>query len=165
MRLSSEIGFRNHGDRLLDRWIVTIFFLSKTLYQLVEKLEEDYNSNMSIFQHPMIKQKEKILISACLTGVFCRSVGGRCKDKRLLDAVEGFELIPVCPEQLGGLSTPREPAEIIGGHNILSGQRAIIQTRTEHDVTSAFINGAQKTLEIARREGVNRAILKSKSPS
>ncbi len=114
----------------------------------------------------MIKQKGRVLISACLTGECCRYNGGHCRDEGLLTALKGFELVPVCPERLGGLLTPRKPAEIIGGegHNILSGQ-GTIQTRTGHDVTSFFINGAHKTLEIAKREGVGRAILKSKSPS
>lgn len=114
----------------------------------------------------MIKQKGKILISACLTGVCCRYDGGHCRDERLLADLAGSELIPVCPEQLGGLSTPRQPAEITGGSGIdvLAGVAAV-QTRTGEDVTSFFINGAQKTLEIAKRAGVERAVLKSKSPS
>jgi uncharacterized protein YbbK (DUF523 family) len=114
----------------------------------------------------MIKQKGKVLISACLTGVCCRYDGGHCRDGRLLAVWAESVLIPICPEQLGGLSTPRQPAEIIGGegHNILSGQGAV-HTQAGKDVTSLFINGAQKTLEIAKREGVERAVLKSNSPS
>lgn len=109
---------------------------------------------------------DQILISACLVGECCRYNGGHCKDERLLKALAAIRCIPVCPEQLGGLSTPREPAEIIGGagNEVLLGQKAV-RTRTGKDMSLTFIKGAQKTLEIARREGIKKAILKQNSPS
>ena len=108
----------------------------------------------------------KILVSACLSGECCRYDGGRCTDERLLEVLKEVEWIPVCPERLGGLPTPREPAEIIGGdgREVLSGQ-AVVRTENGMDVSAQFIGGAQKTLEIARREGIKKAILKQKSPS
>lgn len=114
----------------------------------------------------MPDQKRKILISACLTGICCRYNGKHCKDERLLASLEDIELIPVCPEQLGGLPTPREPAEIIGGEgkDVLSGH-ATVQTQSGKDVSSFFIDGAQKTLEIAGDKGITMAVMKQKSPS
>jgi uncharacterized protein YbbK (DUF523 family) len=110
--------------------------------------------------------QKKILISACLTGIRCRYNGEHCKDERLLASLADFELIPACPEQLGGLPTPRKPAEIIGGEgkDVLSGQ-ATVQTRCGKDVSSSFIVGAQKTLDIAGDEGIGMAVMKQKSPS
>ena len=99
---------------------------------------------------------KKILVSACLLGVPCRY---DAKSKPNVDVIalgEKYELIPVCPECLGGLSTPRLPAEIQGDRVIRSDGA---------DVTCEYILGAQKTLEIAREHGIEIAILKSKSPS
>ena len=114
----------------------------------------------------MLNQKGKILISACLTGVRCRYDGGHCWDGLLMAALAGAELIPVCPEQLGGLSTPREPAQIVGGEgNDVLGGLGAVRTEAGNDLTHAFIDGARKTLAIAKREKIGMAILKSRSPS
>jgi uncharacterized protein YbbK (DUF523 family) len=74
--------------------------------------------------------------------------------------------IPVCPEQLGGLSTPRNPAEIVGGdgEDVLDG-KARVMDRTGKDVTEAFIRGAYEALHLAKAVGAKEAILKEKSPS
>jgi len=114
----------------------------------------------------MLDQKRKILISACLTGVRCRYNGQHCKDERLLASLADSELVPVCPEQLGGLPTPRKPAEIIGGEgkDVLSGQ-ATVQTQSGKDVSSFYIGGAKKTLGIAEDDGIKMAVMKQKSPS
>jgi len=76
------------------------------------------------------------------------------------------EVIPVCPEQLGGLQTPRPPAEIRGGDGgaVLDGKARLITPHGE-DVGEAFIRGAKEALNLARLVGVERAILKEKSPS
>ena len=114
----------------------------------------------------MLNRRGKILISACLTGVRCRYDGGHCCDGLLMAALAGAELIPVCPEQLGGLFTPREPAQIAGGEgNDVLGGLGAIRTETGNDLTHAFIDGARKTLEIAKREEISMAIFKSRSPS
>ncbi|MFH1978563.1 MAG: DUF523 domain-containing protein [Candidatus Aenigmatarchaeota archaeon] len=96
------------------------------------------------------------LCSACLLGVKCRYNGKDKADEKILELSKKEELIPVCPEQLGGLSTPREPAERKGDRMI---------TISGKDVTENFERGAEETLRIAKMMGVKEAILKQKSPS
>lgn len=97
-----------------------------------------------------------ILVSACLLGCPCRYDGAGKADARLLALAKKRRLVPVCPEQLGGLSTPRPSAERVG-------ERVI--TREGEDVTAAFFRGAEQTLQIARQFGCKTAILKARSPS
>lgn len=106
------------------------------------------------------------LISGCLLGLDCRHDGTSEKNGQVLDALKGKPLVPVCPEQLGGLSTPRARAEIFGGdgHDVLA-QRARVVDETGKDVTPAFIKGARETLKLAQLLGVKEAYLKGKSPS
>ena len=100
--------------------------------------------------------KPHLLISACLLGVPCR-YDGQSKPCSFLELLtERFILIPVCPEQLGGLPTPRIPAE-------RSGESVI--TRDGRDVTENYLRGAQEALRIARITGCKTALLKAKSPS
>jgi len=75
-------------------------------------------------------------------------------------------LVPVCPEQLGGLPTPRPSAEIQGGtgEDVLAG-RVRIETEAGSDVTGAFVRGAEQVLEVARIVGATGAVLKARSPS
>ncbi|MEM2419661.1 MAG: DUF523 domain-containing protein [Candidatus Bathyarchaeia archaeon] len=96
------------------------------------------------------------LCSACLLGVKCRYDGSDFKNKRVVELLKAELLIPVCPEQLGGLPTPREPAEIVGRR---------VLTRSGKDVTENFIRGAKETVKIAKLLGVKEAILKQGSPS
>ena len=97
-----------------------------------------------------------ILISACLLGVKCR-YDGKGKEYDVLGALpERISLIPVCPEQLGGLSTPRPKAEIKNG-------RVINIEGT--DVTDAFRHGAEEVGRLAELFGCKFAILKENSPS
>jgi len=96
------------------------------------------------------------LCSACLLGVNCRYNGKNALNKKVVELLEKETLIPVCPEQLGGLPTPREPAEIVG-------KRVI--TRSGKDVTENFMRGARETLRIAKLFGVKEAVLKQGSPS
>ena len=100
--------------------------------------------------------REKLLISACLLGENCKYSGGNNYEPLTEALGERFELVPVCPERLGGLTSPREPAERVG-ERVLS--------RTGADWTAAFYLGAERTLEIARREGISQAVLKERSPS
>lgn len=98
----------------------------------------------------------KILVSACLLGTPCRYDGKSKPNQEVILLKDKYELIPVCPECLGGLETPRLPAEIKGDKVIrIDG----------YDVTSNYIKGAEKALELARKNGVQIAILKSNSPS
>ncbi len=107
-----------------------------------------------------------ILISGCLVGLDCRYDGTSAKDERVLEALRGEPLVPVCPEQLGGLPTPRPRAEIEGGdgHDVLA-QRARVLDETGRDVTIQFLKGATETLKLVRLLNIKEAYLKAKSPS
>lgn len=107
-----------------------------------------------------------ILVSACLCGVNCKYNGGDNKSKEVLKLIEKYQLIPICPEQLGGLSTPRHPAEIVSGDakDVLKG-KGKIENDCGEDVTEQFLKGAQESLKIAKLYGIKVAILKAKSPS
>ena len=98
----------------------------------------------------------KILVSACLFGCDCRYKGDNCKNDALLALVAKHTLIPVCPEQLGGLATPRDPAEICGGR---------VVSRAGRDVTHEYQKGAETALYIAKQVGADAAVLKANSPS
>jgi uncharacterized protein YbbK (DUF523 family) len=107
-----------------------------------------------------------VLISACLLGIKSR-YDGQCKpNKYCLEMAQKGLMIPICPEQLGGLATPRIAANIVGGdgNDVLEGNAKVI-TRDGDDVTENFINGAQQVLKIAQMQNVNTIFLKSKSPS
>ena len=98
----------------------------------------------------------KILVSACLLGENCRYSGGNNRNERVLAFVQEHVVIPVCPEVMGGLSTPRPPAEIVND---------VVINREGVNVDTEYRLGAQRTLEIALREGAELAILRSRSPS
>lgn len=105
------------------------------------------------------------LISSCLCGVNCKYSGGNNLNKKCLDLIEEGNVVLVCPEQLGGLSTPRMPAEIIGkSENILEGIDKIVD-KNNIDVTKEFLKGAEETLKIANLYKIKKAILKEGSPS
>ena len=97
-----------------------------------------------------------ILVSACLLGEPCRYDGKSKACERVCALRKTYELVPICPEVMGGLPTPRVPSEIIGDH-------VVMQNGT--DVTENYRNGAQKALSIALENGCNLAILKERSPS
>ena len=106
------------------------------------------------------------LVSACLAGL-CTRYDGRIKENRkCLKRLEESIWIPVCPEQLGGLATPRDPAEIVGGDGnaVLKGTARVI-SRSGMDVTDNFLIGARQVLNIAQRQGIRTFFLKSRSPS
>ena len=107
-----------------------------------------------------------ILISACLAGVDCRYDGGSKQIDEIEKLVKAGKAILVCPEQLGGLPTPRIPCEIRGGDgsNVLENSAKVFNREGE-DLTDRFVNGAKETLKIAALYGVKRAILKARSPS
>lgn len=98
----------------------------------------------------------KILVSACLLGKNCKYNGGNNLNQRVLDFIEGHEVIGVCPEQLGGLSTPRLPAEIVDG---------VVTNKEGVSVDAQFRKGAQTALAVALEKKVDLAILQSRSPS
>lgn len=108
-----------------------------------------------------------ILVSACLLGVNCRYDGDNSKDDKVLRFLkeENEAVVPVCPEQLGGLPTPRSPSIVPeGGEKVLDGEGEVIM-KGWIDVTSKFVRGAEEALEIADTLGIERAVLKSDSPS
>lgn len=97
-----------------------------------------------------------ILVSACLLGIFCRYDGASKPNAAVLALADTDTLIPVCPEQLGGLPTPRTPVECTGtGALSADGQ----------DCTEFFLRGAKEALRIAQITGCTHAVLKARSPS
>ena len=110
-----------------------------------------------------------IIVSACLLGENCKYSGGTNKSENVIKYLEDKEYILVCPEQLGGLSTPRNPSEIItygnkDGNDVLSGCTKVLSNKGI-DVTKNFIQGAEETLKIAKEHNAKTAILKAGSPS
>jgi len=107
------------------------------------------------------------LISACLLGVRCAWSGDdKYKNDRAIELSKLEPLIPVCPEQLGGLPTPRAPQEIQGGtgEDVLN-KKCTVLNKNGEDVTGAFIIGAEETLKIAKQLKVKEFIAKRGSPS
>lgn len=102
--------------------------------------------------------KKKAIISACLLGLDCRYDGGNnyVGDEKIKKLKENYELIPVCPEAYGGLTTPRVPSEIAGDK---------VVSRLGADVTNEFIKGAAAALYLAKLFDCDCAILKANSPS
>ena len=98
----------------------------------------------------------KILVSACLLGDNCKYNGGNNQNDELISLLKKHEVIKVCPEVMGGLSTPRLSSEI---------KNAKVINTDNIDVTEYFKIGAEKTLEIAKKNNIKYAILKSNSPS
>jgi len=106
------------------------------------------------------------IVSACLAGIKCRYDGETKPCPRIIELVKQGMAIPVCPEQLGGLPTPRVPQEIQGGsgEEVLDG-RCKVLNREGRNVTENFLRGAEETLRIARLFSAEEFIGKSKSPS
>jgi uncharacterized protein YbbK (DUF523 family) len=107
-----------------------------------------------------------IVVSACLCGINCKYNGGNNIDERVLTLLKEGKAIPVCPEQLGGMQTPRIPSEILDGtgYDVLMGKSRVLG-KGDNDVTSEFIKGALETLKIAKSASATIAILKARSPS
>jgi len=98
-----------------------------------------------------------ILISACLVGVNCKYTGDNNLNEKILSLFKEGEAIIVCPEQLGGLTTPRMAAEKTESGKVF--------TSDGKDVTEKFLKGAEETLKVAKMLNINKAILKKNSPS
>lgn len=96
------------------------------------------------------------ICSACLLGIKCRYDGKEKGNKKVIELSKREILIPVCPEQLGGLSTPREAAEQKGEK---------VFTKSRKDVSKNFEKGAKQVLKIVKLYGIKEAILKQRSPS
>ena len=98
----------------------------------------------------------RLLVSACLLGVMCRYDGQSRPDQNVLALLKNHVLVPVCPEQLGGLSTPRCPCEIQGDR---------VMSRDGDDRTAEYEKGALEALRLCRLFSCEAAVLKAKSPS
>lgn len=106
------------------------------------------------------------LVSSCLVGLCTRYDGQIKESSECLDQLQDALWIPICPEQLGGLPTPREAADIVDGdgRDVLAGKARVV-TKTGKNVTSAFIKGARQVLLIAQSQSIQGVLLKARSPS
>ena len=98
----------------------------------------------------------KIAVSACLLGENCKYNGGNNYSSSLVKILENYQVIPICPEVLGGLPTPREPAEIVNG---------LVLTKDGRSVDEEFRRGAEKALDLVEKFGADLVVLQSRSPS
>lgn len=97
-----------------------------------------------------------ILVSACLLGTACRYDGKAKANEKVVGLLKKETLIPVCPEQLGGMTTPRLPSEIRGDR---------VVNEAGEDVTACYQKGAEEALKLAKLYGCSLALLKERSPS
>ncbi|PGT81323.1 DUF523 domain-containing protein [Bacillus sp. AFS040349] len=107
-----------------------------------------------------------LLVSSCLAGLEVRYNGTHSLLKEIRDLVNENKAVTVCPELLGGFTTPREPAEIVGGNgeDVLDGHARVVE-KSGKDVTELYIRGAYSTLEKAIEMKAKVVILKDYSPS
>ena len=148
------------GDKIFLRLLDenAPFFSLKLVYEGDTLVDAVLNGKPLASADPAAYQasKEPLLISACLTGASCRYDGNRQPLPELPRLMARYHLIPVCAEQLGGLPTPRVPAERAGNH---------VLNRNGADVTVQFVSGAEEVLRLAQQFGCNKALLKERSPS
>lgn len=97
-----------------------------------------------------------IAVSACLLGENCKYNGGNNYSEALREFLKGHSVVPICPEVMGGLPTPRDPAEIVGG---------VVRQKNGRSVDEAFRKGAQEALKKVKDAGAELVILQSRSPS
>ncbi|MBR3002184.1 MAG: DUF523 domain-containing protein [Clostridia bacterium] len=102
------------------------------------------------------KGKEKILVSSCLLGLNCKYDGGNNYSNEIDDFLKNYDVIPICPEIMGGLPTPRVASERLGDKVI---------TKNGKDVTEQYKKGAEEALFLAKKYNVKKALLKLRSPS
>ena len=100
--------------------------------------------------------KEKILVSSCLLGLNCKYDGGNNYSEEIDEFLKDYDVIPICPEIMGGLPTPRVPSEVLGDK---------VVNKEGIDVTPQFNKGAEEVLFLAKKYNIKKALLKAKSPS
>ncbi len=106
------------------------------------------------------------IISACLCGINCKYNGGNNYNKVCSDLFEAGKAIIICPEQLGGLSTPRIPSELTDtALKVMKGYNGKVISKEGNDVTENFLKGAEEVVNISKRLNIKLAILKDGSPS
>lgn len=98
----------------------------------------------------------KIMVSACLLGENCKYNGGNNLSEKVMKYIDGHEVIPVCPEVMGGLPTPRVPSEIVDN---------VVTMADGRNVDKEFRKGAQLGLVLAKENNVDLVVLQSRSPS
>ena len=111
---------------------------------------------------------EVVLVSSCLLGICTRYDGQHKINQRVIDYIKNHKLIPipVCPEQLGGLSTPRPKCWFTKGDgNKVLANAGCLHNELGDDVTPYFLRGARETLKVAQRHNAKTAILQQRSPS
>ena len=106
-----------------------------------------------------------IIVSACLLGINCKYNDLNNDNQKVREYLEGKEFVIVCPEQLGGLTTPRNPSEIINNIDKQELSEYKVISNKGEDVTENFITGAKETLKIAKLYNCKEAIMKDGSPS
>ncbi len=109
---------------------------------------------------------EIVLVSACLAGLKTRYDAQASPHERVIELLREGKALPVCPEQLGGLPTPRDKAEIESGsgEEVLNGLSRVLNDKGE-DITDKFVRGATETLKLVEMMGIKKAIMKERSPS
>lgn len=114
-----------------------------------------------------LREARVVLVSACLLGEACRYDGKSKGSDRVMRALEGKEVVPVCPETGAGMGIPRPAVVLSGGTGeaVLAGRARAVVRNTGEDRTEPFQRGAQLALEAARRFGATVAVLKERSPS
>ncbi len=113
-----------------------------------------------------VKNNAIYLVSGCLVGLATRYDGATKRSDDCLEFLQGKIWLPICPEQLGGLATPRPPADIVGGDGraVLDGDAKVV-TENGLDVSSQFVAGANQVLAIAGQQEICAICLKARSPS
>jgi uncharacterized protein YbbK (DUF523 family) len=119
-----------------------------------------FDYNLKKGKHAVSMQGGNMLVSACLLGLNCKYSGGNNRDERVIELLGKENLVPVCPEQLGGLETPRVPCEI----RIIDGKRRVMN-KDGVDHTNEFLKGAEETLKLARLLKEDAILLQPRSPS
>ena len=107
-----------------------------------------------------------VLVSACLLGVRCRYDGCDKRNEGLIAKLKGASALPVCPEELGGLSTPRPPAQFVAGDGraVLAGRARLVNAQGD-DVTEQYLRGAREVVALAEKLGIREGYLKDFSPA
>ena len=110
--------------------------------------------------------KDNYLVSACLAGIRCTYNANHKLKKKIQRLTEDGMAMPICPEILGGSKVPRRVCEIQGGdgYDVLDGSAKVIEC-SGRNISKVLIKGARRALRVAKRYGITKAILKSKSPS